>query len=231
MSSIDTDVAKRKDLRDEVEWIDAGTDELRELRARILDLGEPATVANGIVGWIIAKQAGPDDACNSVTRSRYRKILRRVLDGEGDDGPGGRRRRHLSAVPDARPGALEQRPTNPGQEPLDPADVLAVLGRVDRSWGSRKDIVAAVGSIYGGGRFSTEELAEQVGLSAGRARKLATELANAGVLLVADGGGRRAPWREVNPDVDAWRDVPWRTPVIHDPGESLRSVNLELVAA
>jgi hypothetical protein len=60
--------------------------ELAELRRQIIELGEPPSVANGMIGWLVSKAAGERDTTSSKTRAQYRKILARLERLPGPDG-------------------------------------------------------------------------------------------------------------------------------------------------
>src|SRR5712671_874773 len=74
------------DLRDGwkkrgIEWamLPATLDDLAQLREEILRLGEPAQVANGLLGWLTARAKGQDTSgTGTPTAARYRKILAEV---------------------------------------------------------------------------------------------------------------------------------------------------------
>lgn len=90
----------RKDLRIEAQFLPDSLGDLLALRPRLVAMiatGEvdgirassADTVADGIVGWLVAKAAGETDTLTASTRSRYRRILGQLAEQEP---PGGRRR-------------------------------------------------------------------------------------------------------------------------------------------
>ena len=51
-------------------------DDLARFKARLQDLGVPATTAAGITAWLVDKSAGMPDQTSQDTRARYRRLLR-----------------------------------------------------------------------------------------------------------------------------------------------------------
>lgn len=79
--------AQRSDhLRGEAAWIPRTMDELEQVRRVLTDAGHSNAVVNGVTGWLVAKSLGEEDATNSVTRSKYRKVLAE-LESPLDDEP------------------------------------------------------------------------------------------------------------------------------------------------
>jgi hypothetical protein len=76
-----------RSITDEGPFIPASLADVIDLRQRVLDAGHSESVANGVVGFVVAKAAGEATPLTDVTRSRYRRILREL----GEDGPDGGR--------------------------------------------------------------------------------------------------------------------------------------------
>jgi hypothetical protein len=72
--------------RNEADFLPESLEDLADLRRRVMDAGHSAPVANGLLGWLVSKAAGEDDVTNSVTRSKYRKILAELPPPEGPVG-------------------------------------------------------------------------------------------------------------------------------------------------
>jgi len=53
---------------------------LADLKNALLEAGEPPSVGNGIVGWLIDKAVGNPDLTSATTRSRYRRTLQALVD-------------------------------------------------------------------------------------------------------------------------------------------------------
>ena len=66
---------RRDHWRIEALYLPDDLDDLAELRRRVIEAGHSASVANGLVGWLLSKTAGETDVSESRTRSKYRKIL------------------------------------------------------------------------------------------------------------------------------------------------------------
>lgn len=97
-------------LRNEADWLPSDLDDLAALRRQIIEAGHPGHVANGLIGWLLAKAVGERDATSPTTRSKYRKIL------AGLEAPGGPRRGRRSrdlAVIHGRPRTLPTSAQNP----------------------------------------------------------------------------------------------------------------------
>jgi hypothetical protein len=67
---------KRKDLRNEAEYLPSSLDELVDVRGRVMALGESRRIADGLCMWLVAKARGERDTTAADVRSRYRRILR-----------------------------------------------------------------------------------------------------------------------------------------------------------
>lgn len=94
---------------------------------------------------------------------------------------------------------------------LHPTVLLNVLALVDlRRWSTQAAIVQAVGAQAGGDWYSATDLGLLTARPAGTMRRMRDQLAGDGVLLLSEGNGSRPHWCRVNPDVRAWRNVPWR---------------------
>jgi len=59
--------------------------ELDAIRTALVDAGQPAAVAAGIVAFLLSRRYGTDDGLSAPTRSRYRKILRDLAGVDPDD--------------------------------------------------------------------------------------------------------------------------------------------------
>lgn len=71
-------------LRNEAGWLPRNLDDALEVRRRVLDAGHSASVASGLMAWLIAKAAGQEDSTAGPTRWRYRKILAELGPGPHD---------------------------------------------------------------------------------------------------------------------------------------------------
>lgn len=72
--------------RNEADFVPESVEDLAELRRRIIAAGYSASVANGLLGWLVSKGAGEADVTESKTRSKYRKILAELGAPEGPSG-------------------------------------------------------------------------------------------------------------------------------------------------
>lgn len=99
-------------------------------------------------------------------------------------------------------------------EQLHPKVLLAVSQWVDfRRWSTKWRIVAAVGREPGGDWLSVRDIGAELGVSHGRVAVVIRELERDRVLMRPAGGtGSGQSWRVLNPDVTAWRNVPWTIP-------------------
>lgn len=70
-----TEPLRRRDLRNEATYLPTSVEELVALRQAVIDLGHTEQIANGLIGWLIAKAGRQPDAGSARTRSAYRKIL------------------------------------------------------------------------------------------------------------------------------------------------------------
>lgn len=64
-----------RSLQIEAHYISTDVVELANLKAKLLDNGEPPSLASGLVGWLVDKAAGRRDLTAASTRSRYRRAL------------------------------------------------------------------------------------------------------------------------------------------------------------
>lgn len=62
-------------LRNEADFLPEQVSDLASVRENVLAAGHAPAVADGIVGWLVAKANGQPDLTSSKTRSRYRRIL------------------------------------------------------------------------------------------------------------------------------------------------------------
>ncbi len=72
----------------ELEYVEASREELAALRARIIDQGYGAAVADGLIGWLV----GGAEARSMTTRAKWRKILRELAETGNPGSPAKRRR-------------------------------------------------------------------------------------------------------------------------------------------
>lgn len=98
-------------------------------------------------------------------------------------------------------------------EPLDPATVSFVLSMTESRWSHKARVVGFVGVFHGGEWVSARDVSRVVGRNRNRCQQMLNELEADRVLLRRLAAGTRPAWTEVNPDVAAWRNVPW----VHDP--------------
>jgi hypothetical protein len=68
-------VVNLRSLRNEADFLPASIDDAAAVRAAVLEAGHTPALADGLVGWLIAKAAGHADNSSPTTRSRYRRIL------------------------------------------------------------------------------------------------------------------------------------------------------------
>jgi hypothetical protein len=66
-----------RSIREEGPWLAwlNTLDDAAELRALVLEAGESAPIAGGLVAWLIAKKSGHPDLSESKTRAKYRRLL------------------------------------------------------------------------------------------------------------------------------------------------------------
>lgn len=81
-------VVNLRALRNEADFLPSSIDDAARVRQAIIDAGNPAQVADGIVGWLISKAAGHPDRTASDTRSRYRRILATLPPTVGNNATG-----------------------------------------------------------------------------------------------------------------------------------------------
>ena len=80
---------KRKDLRNEADWLPEDFNEVLEVTELVMERGYRADTAKGLGLWLVEKAAGRKDTTAAPTRSRYRRILAEL---EADGVPPPRRR-------------------------------------------------------------------------------------------------------------------------------------------
>lgn len=76
-------------LRNEADHLPASLEDAAAVRRSLIDAGQTPQVADGIVGWLVAKATGEPDYTSAPTRSRYRRILA-TLPVAGSSGATGR---------------------------------------------------------------------------------------------------------------------------------------------
>lgn len=64
-----------RSLQIEAHYLTTDVRDLAELKARLIENGEPAPRAAGIIGWLVDKSTGRQDLTSAQTRSTYRKAL------------------------------------------------------------------------------------------------------------------------------------------------------------
>lgn len=72
-------------LRNEAAYLPSSLEELEDVRRRLVAAGTRPATASGVVGWLLAKAHG-EDPTDSVTRSKYRKLLTSIGVPTGPDG-------------------------------------------------------------------------------------------------------------------------------------------------
>jgi hypothetical protein len=82
-------------LRNEADHLPSSIEEAASVRAAIIDAGHSPTLADSVVGWLIAKAAGHADATSPTTRSKYRRVLA-TLPGTVRSGATGRYLRNVA---------------------------------------------------------------------------------------------------------------------------------------
>jgi len=81
-------VVNLRALRNEADHLPSSLEEAAAIRAALLDAGQPPQVADGIVGWLIAKATGQPDLTAATTRSRYRRVLATLPPTVGNNATG-----------------------------------------------------------------------------------------------------------------------------------------------
>lgn len=71
---------QRTPWRVEATFVTDDMAELAHLRARVIASGHSEAVANGLIGWLVAKNSGQHGG--SSTATRYRRILEQLVDDE-----------------------------------------------------------------------------------------------------------------------------------------------------
>jgi hypothetical protein len=95
-----------------------------------------------------------------------------------------------------------------------PQALMAVFASVDwKKWGSRGQVLAALGNHPGGCEVSLRQLEEILGRDLRYVRRLVDRLVEERVLLAAPGRGRCPTLYAVSLAVHEWQGVPWRVPV------------------